>query len=401
MPRPSDTDPTGGAGGFSRRTPAGLAENRLAAALADARAAGDEILDLAVSNPTVCGIRYPEAEIARALADAGAGAYEPSPRGIASARRAVAGELARRGLCAAPESIFLTASTSEAYGLLFKLLADPGDEVLLPRPSYPLLEHLAALEGVRPVSYSLAASRRFALDPDRIEAVMGERTRAVVVVSPHNPTGAVAGRAQLAELGELCGARGVAVIGDEVFADYAAAPPPSLLEARGALRFGLGGLSKSIGLPQLKLSWIAIAGPRRLQEEAAERLEFIADAYLSVSSPIQRALPRLLSSGADVRAAIAARTDDNRRAVAAAIAGITGARVASEPAGWHAVVELPDRVDEEALVTRLLQQDRVFVHPGYFFDFERDDHVVVSLLTPPERLGRGLERLVARIRELA
>ncbi len=385
---------------FSRRAPGDdeLAANRLAAAVERRRAAGGEVVDLTASNPTEVGLAYPTAALAEALAAGAAEPYRPDPRGLPAARRAVAGLFAARGAAPAPEHLFLTASTSEAYGLLFKLLCEPGDEVLVPRPSYPLFEHLARLEAVSARHYRLGASPGFALDPDRVEVELGERTRAVVVVSPNNPTGQAAGAGELAELAGLCAARGVALIADEVFADYhqgAGPPPPTVLAADGPLRFALGGLSKSCGLPHFKLGWIAAAGPPGLLDGALARLEHIADSYLSASTPVMAALPRLLEIGAGIRAAIAARVEDGRRRAAAALAGASRARLLPADAGWTACIELDPAIDEEELALALAERHGVLVHPGYFFDFDRGSHVVVSLLVRGADLEGGLRALVA------
>ena len=388
---------------FSRRAPGDeeLAANRLSAAVEARRAAGGALVDLTSANPTEVGIEYPREALAAALAAGAAEPYRPDPRGLPAARRAVADLYARRGAPLGPEQLFLTASTSEAYGFLFKLLCEPGDEVLVPRPSYPLFEHLARLEGVAARTYRLGPSPGFALDPDRVEVELGERTRAVVVVSPNNPTGQVADAAALAELAGLCAARGVALIADEVFADYHGdgPPPPTALAADGPLRFALGGLSKSCGLPHFKLGWIAAAGPPGLLAGALGRLEHVADSYLSPATPVMAALPRLLEIGAGVRAAIAARIADNRRRAAAALAGL--ARLLPAAAGWTACIELDPAVDEEELVVELAGRHGVLVHPGYFFDFDRGSHAVVSLLVRPADLERGLAALAAALRERA
>ena len=384
---------------FSRRAPGDdeLAGNRLAAAIERRRAAGGALIDLTSSNPTAVGIEYPLDALGAALA-AGAGLpYAPDPRGLATARRAVADLYAGRGAALGPERIFLTASTSEAYGFLFKLLCEPGDEVLVPRPSYPLFEQLARLEAVAARPYRLGPAPGFALDPDRVEVELGERTRAVVVVSPNNPTGQVASAAALAELAELCAARGLALIADEVFADYhqPGGAPPTALAADGPLRFALGGLSKSCGLPHFKLGWIAAAGPAGLLERALARLEHVADSYLGAATPVMAALPRLLEIGAGIRAAIAARVDDNRRRAAAALAGAGRAHLLPAAAGWTACIELDPAIDEEELALALAEEHGVLVHPGYFFDFDRGSHAVVSLLVPPAELERGLGALRA------
>lgn len=392
---------------FSSRTPADLLPNALTAAVDRIRAEGRPLCDLTASNPTQVGLVYPEAALARALAGGARDPYRPEPRGLWSARRAVADFLAPRVGSVDPDRVLLTASTSEAYGFLFKLLCEPGDEVLVPRPSYPLFEHLARLDAVRAVSYRLGPAPGFALDPDRIEVEIGPRTRAVVVVSPNNPTGQFATRAALDELSALCRDRGLALISDEVFAEYPAegAPVsavPSALGAGGdeggALRFVLGGLSKACGLPQAKLGWMVLAGPPAARAEAAARLEVLADAYLSVSGPIMAAAPLLFEIGAEIRTAIRARVAEGRRRAAAVVPGDGAARLLPVAAGWTQVVALDRDIDEEALALELCRDAGILVHPGYFFDFDRGAHAVVSLLGPPDELERGLRVLAERAR---
>jgi len=398
----------GGGGGtasgrFSPRTPTDLEPNRLSALVERLHAARRPLCDLTGSNPTEVGLAYPEVELAQALAAGAAGRYQPSPRGLPSARRAVADFLAPRAASAtepapAPEQVLLTASTSEAYGFLFKLLCAPGDQVLVPRPSYPLFEHLARLEAVEARSYALGPSPRFALDPDRVEVELGPRTRAVVVVSPNNPTGSVASAAALAELSRLCGDRGAALISDEVFADYPAAghpPAPSALAAGGGLRFALGGLSKSCALPHYKLGWLVAAGPPAEREEALARLDHVADAYLSASGPVMRALPRLLEIGREIRGQVARRVHSSGVAAGRVLAGSSAARLLPAEGGWSAVIELDREVDEEALALELADSHGVLVHPGYFFDFDRGAHAVISLLAPASDVERGLAALRA------
>lgn len=384
--------------GFSRRTPPDLAPSRLGESFDRLRGEPGDLVDLTVSNPTAVGLAYPDAELGRALAAGAGGRYEPTPRGLPSARRAVADFLAARTfpLAVDPDHVFLTASTSEAYGFLFKLLCAPGDEVLVPRPSYPLFEELCRLEAVEARSYALGPSPHFALDPDRVEVELGPRTRAVVVVSPNNPTGSIASGAALAELSELCRAHGAALVADEVFAEYPApghAPAPSALAAGGGLRFVLGGLSKSCGLPHFKLGWLAVAGPADARDEAIARLEHVADAYLSVSGPAMRALPRLLELGSEIRAGISRRIAEGRAAADRALAGAAGARLLPADGGWSAIIELGRDANEEAVALELAEQHRVLVQPGYFFDFDRGAHAVVSLLPPAGELERGLGAL--------
>ncbi len=369
--------------------------NRLALELGAIRSSGTDVIDLTESNPTTAGIDYPPGMLAP-LGGAAAARYEPHPFGLASAREAVADDFARRGTKVSPDRIALTASTSEAYSLLFKLLCDPGDRVLVPRPSYPLFEYLARLDAVTAVPYDLDYHSLWRIDADSVKAALGHGTRALIVVSPNNPTGSCLHPDDLELLGALAREHGFALIGDEVFADYPmeeATSWPSILEADGALAFGLGGLSKSAGLPQVKLGWIAVSGPTAIVEEALARLEIACDAYLSVSTPVQQAAPALLEAGAAVRARIAARVRTNYRALVQVAGRYPASSVLPIQAGWYAVVQVPNRSTEEELAVALLREKNVLVHPGYFFDFPREAFLIVSLLPPADRFLNGVERL--------
>jgi aspartate/methionine/tyrosine aminotransferase len=384
---------------LSARTAWDLAANRLAARLEAARGGGGAarpLLDLTEANPTRAGLAWPPARLAAALLGAGPdlAAYDPDPRGAPDARAAVAGYLRGRGCEVAPERILLTASTSEAYGFLLKLLCDPGDEVLVPAPAYPLLDLLAGLEAVALRRYPLRYDGEWHLDLDALEAAIGPRTRAVLLVSPSNPVGAVASAGTLAALDALCARRGLALVADEVFADTAPGGAPSALAAREGLAFHLSGLSKVCGLPQLKAGWIAAAGPEERVGPALVRLEVIADAYLSVAGPAQRALASLLPERDTFLRPLRARLDANRAALAAR-AGTTFDLLRSA-GGWSAVLQVGETVDEEALCLTLLEEG-VAVQPGFFFDFERSGYLVVSLLPPPETFTQGIEILARRL----
>ncbi len=384
---------------FSARLPFSLTVNRLTQLLAALRADRAEILDLSETNPTRVGLAYPPALLAP-LADPGSLAYAPAPRGLASAREAVAIDYLRHGLEVDPARIFLTARTSEAYSLLFKLLCDPGDEVLVPRPSYPLFEHLTLLDAVRAVPYALEYHGVWSLNVESLREAITPRTRAILIVSPNNPTGSLLDRRELEAIVGLCASHDLALIGDEVFADYLfeEADPSrvSVLAQDQVLTFALGGLSKSAGLPQLKLGWMAMTGPAARCEEASERLDLICDTYLSVATPVQRAAAMLLEQGAIVRGRIQARLESNRRALQRALTHAPGCSLLHLEAGWSAVVRVPAIQGEEALVLDLLAQDRVLVMPGYFYDFPREAYVVVSLLPDPDVFAAGVDRLLAR-----
>jgi aspartate/methionine/tyrosine aminotransferase len=331
------------------------------------------------------------------MGDAGAATYAPDPAGLATARAAVGAEYGRRGVRIDPARIVLTASTSEAYGWLFKLLCDAGDHVLVPQPSYPLFDWLTRLEAVEARPYRCEFHGAWTIDRATLEAAVTPRTRAVLVVSPNNPTGACLGAADREWLVPLCAARGLALIADEVFIDY-----PLTIDTRGCdiagerrvLTFALGGLSKSVGLPQVKLGWIAVSGPNGDAAAAIERLHVIADTYLSVSTPVQVATPRLLDAGRAVRASIQARVTRNLAALRRAIAAHPSLALLPPEAGWSAVLRVPSTIGEEALVLRLLEDAHVLVHPGYFFDFPTEAYLVVSLLTSTSIFDEGMLRLV-------
>jgi alanine-synthesizing transaminase len=385
---------------LSHRTAWDLAANALADRLEAARSSGAPLLDLTESNPTRAGLGWPEERLQAALSRPGVGGYQPEPRGDPAARDAVAAYLAARGCPAPPERILLTASTSEAYALLLKLLCDPGDELLVPAPAYPLLDLLAGLESVALRRYPLRYDGTWHLDLAALEAAIGPRTRAVVVVSPGNPTGAVLSGEELGRLDALCAARGLALLSDEVFADSAPAPVPGVLGPRESLAFHLSGLSKVCGLPQLKVGWLAAAGPAPLVGPALQRLEVIADAYLSVSGPSQLALRELLPARELFLGPLRRRLAENRAALRSAGAG--GAFTALQAgAGWAAVLRVGETLDEEALCLALLEEDGVAVQPGFFYDFERPGYLVVSLLTTPAIFTEGMGRIACRLQREA
>jgi hypothetical protein len=385
---------------FSSRTPGDLTPNRLADALTAARAGGRTFFDLTESNPTRAGFEYP-GDLLRLLADSHSLTYVPAPFGLLDARAAIARDFARRGLTVTPERIALTASTSEAYGCLFKLLADAGDEVLVPRPSYPLFDHLARLELVTARPYDLDPDAGWRIDFDSLEQALTPRTRAVLLVSPNNPTGSFVEAGELDRLAGLCAPRGLALVADEVFADYeltpgARAAAGRVVDNRDVLAFSLGGLSKTVGLPQVKLAWIAAGGPAGLVEEALERLELVCDTYLSVSTPVQVAAADLLDRGAGVREQIAGRVAANYRRLRARVPTVPACRALASGGGWYAVLQVPSLESEDALVVDLLQTDGVLAHPGYFFDFPRESYLVVSLLCAEAQFAEGIDRLLRR-----
>jgi alanine-synthesizing transaminase len=392
---------------FASRVQRGPGRNRLSVALDRRRAAGLPIIDLTASNPTTAGFMYPP-ELLSPLSQPAAIRYAPSPFGLPEARRAVSSDFLRRGVSVSPERIVLTASTSEAYSLLFKLLCDPGDTVLVPRPSYPLVEHLTQLDGVVSEPYALDFQGRWSIDFDAISRALNASShrsnrvttiRAIVVISPNNPTGSVVTPADLQQLAALAAQHDVALIADEVFADYPIqnSRVNSVLSQSGALTFGLGGLSKSVGLPQVKMGWVGVSGPERLVGAALERLETICDTYLSVSTPVQLAAADLLREGASVREQIHQRVCLNASALQNAVAAHVECTLFPIEAGWYAVIQVPAVKSEEAIVVDLLERTGVLVHPGYFFDFEREAFLVLSLLPEPAVFSSALSTLVVEI----
>jgi hypothetical protein len=381
---------------FSRRVPHDLRPT----AWARARAARGAVpYDLTISNPTLCGFTYPHG-LLDPLRDAAARHYRPDPKGMCSAREAVAREYAARGVAVDPRHIVLTASSSESYGFLFKLLCDPGDTVLVPTPSYPLFEHLASLEGVRVARFALDPEN--GLQPGLVEPAVAKDARAVILVHPNNPTGSWIDPAAAEKLVERPGAAPIPLIVDEVFLDFPLAPHvhAKTFAARSAgLTFTLGGLSKSRGLPQLKLSWIVLSGPDAEVAAALAALEFIGDSYLSVGTPVQVALPEILDRASPVRDAILARCRENLERAREIVQRVPAVELLEPGGGWSAVLRFPRVVAEEALVLELLERHGVAVHPGYFFDFPTEGFLIFSLLPEPTPFEAGLTLTLGAIAE--
>jgi alanine-synthesizing transaminase len=356
---------------FSKRTHWSAPLNQLTV---ERRSRG-ELLDLTETNPTRAGLPYPHDELAEALAKGARASYDPDPRGLRSAREALAGELR-----CDPEDLLLTASTSEAYSFLFKLLTDPGDAILTATPSYPLLEHLAALELVELRTFPMEFHRRWEFHDVPVDA----RTRAILVVSPNNPTGSfVTPREQ-----DALAAHGLPIVSDEVFLDYPLEGMGTTFVRDDVLTFTLGGLSKSAGLPHFKLGWIRASGPGK--REALDALELIADNFLSVATPVQAALPELLRIAPRIREAISQRTRANLATLRANLS--SAAQVLPVEGGWSAVIRMPRVMSDDERALALLDRG-VVVQPGYFFDFATDGYIVVSLLTREDVFREGTLRL--------
>ena len=387
---------------FSSRIDAwSLAENALSRARKRREASGAAILDLTTTNPTVVGLGPSADDIRNALSSIDSSVYRPGPRGLLEARQAVAALYRERGVSVDPENIFLTASSSESYAFLFKLLADPGDRIATPRPSYPLFDYLAALEGLSADPYALTYHDGWSLDSTELDGAIHPRTRVILAVHPNNPTGSFLKPNEVDLLLARCRDRDIPLICDEVFLDFSLDEDLSRYDSLAACSdtpvFCLGGLSKSLALPQLKLGWIVLAGPEDFRREASKRLEIIADTYLSVSTPVQLALPRLLALRSEVQGRILGRIRDNFAALQSATAG-TPCTVLECEGGWSAIVRLPDVRDGEAWAIRLLEADGVSTQPGYLFDIQGEAYLVVSLLPEPAHFKEGVKRLVARVR---
>jgi alanine-synthesizing transaminase len=377
---------------FSARTGWDVGESAFAAAIREARAAGRELVDLTVSNPTVCGFDYDAEVVLAPLASREAMTYDPDPRGMKFARVAVAGYYGEHGAHVDPDSVVLTTSTSEGYGYLFRLLCDAGDEVLVAQPSYPLFDFLADLEDVRLKPYPLFYDYGWWIDFAELESRIGQRTKAIVVVHPNNPTGHATGAKERTRLEEICVRHGLALIVDEVFLDYpleegarlrsfAAGPHP-------VLTFMLSGMSKIAGLPQMKVGWIVGFGPEGDRSRAMGRLEVVADTFLSMNAPMQRALPVWLAGRRGIQAQILDRVRGNLRSVVE-----SGVDVLRVEAGWSAILRLPQKVAEEDMAERLLREVGVVVHPGAFYGIAGVGRVVVSLLGTMREFDEGIQRI--------
>jgi len=376
---------------FSSRLEWNAHPNPLTTLLAEKRRQGASILDLTESNPTRAALDYPRKELLTALADPRALRYDPDPRGLLSAREAVSEYYAQRSVEVPALRILLTASTSEAYSYLFKLLTDPGDEILVPRPSYPLFDYLAAMESVAARQYPLRYDGVWHIDLPALASAITPRTRAIVVVNPNNPTGSYLKRAEWERLQTF----GLPILSDEVFSDFAFSPDPqritTLADQNSVLTFSMSGLSKIAGLPQMKLGWIVASGPDH--EAALDGLEWIADTYLSVSTMVQLALPRILSASAPVQEQIRIQTAANLQHLLKCTPG-SACRCLTIEGGWYAVLEVPRIRTEEDWVLQLLAEKDVLVQPGFFYDFESEAFLVLSLLTPPAIFAEGLGRIL-------
>ena len=385
---------------FAKRTNWNLTPNRLSEALATRRAAGKPLIDLTLSNPTECGFEYDGSATLSALSNPAALAYEPNPRGLQSARLAVAGYYADRNENVSVEDIILTTSTSEAYSYVFRTLCDPGDELLIPSPSYPLFDFLADIQDVTLVRYPLLYDHGWQIDFHGLEQAITPRTRGVIVVHPNNPTGHYTKRGEIAKLHAICSARRLAIIADEVFLDFSLEgnAQPSFAVNREALTFTLSGLSKICGLPQMKAAWLAVSGPQHGKAEALARLEVIADTYLSLNVPVQLAIPKFLEQRHAFKQQVMSRLRRNLAELDRQLALQKLVSRLTVEGGWCAVLRVPRTRSDEDLALTLLNERGLYIHPGHFYDFATEQFLVLSLLVPDAKVAQGVAEILAWFR---
>jgi alanine-synthesizing transaminase len=384
---------------FSQRTNWNLTPNKYTRALREVRASGAKLIDLTISNPTECGLEYDAAGILSAFQDPASLAYEPEAKGLLRAREEVARYyLEEHGETVDPEGLVLTTSTSEAYSHVFRLLCDPEDEILVPKPSYPLFDFLGDLQDVRLIPFLLRYAQGWFIDFESVQRALTPRTRAILLVHPNNPTGSYAKAEEVARLNGLCRERNLALIVDEVFLDYPVVgrQRKSFVVNRDALTFTLSGLSKTAALPQMKVAWMATTGPESLTRHALERLEIIADTYLSLSSPVQWAFPRLFAQRRMLQPQLLNRIRENWAWLRTALSGSAGYELLDAEGGWYAVLRIAGNVPDEELAIEAMQKDHVVVHPGHFYDFPRGEHLIVSLITRTGDFQKGITALLAR-----
>ncbi len=388
---------------FSKRTDWKLEENAYTRALRRHRENGKKLLDLTASNPTTCGFQYDEAAILSALSSPAGLRYDPEPKGLPAARAAVAAYYERNspGANLDPERLILTTGTSEAYSFLFRLLCEPGDEILIAHPSYPLFDFLGTIQDVRLCPFFLIYDHGWQIDFPSLQKAIGPRTRAILLVHPNNPTGNFISVNEAEHLNEICARNNLALVVDEVFLDYEFAGASASKKKHGsfvandpALTFVLSGLSKIAALPQMKVGWIAASGPDALVRDAVARLELIADTYLSLNGPVQHALPVLLAQREKMQPQLIARIEANLHELDDQLARQKAVARLEIEGGWYAVLRVPAVQSDEALAVRLIEKHSVLVQPGHFYEFPDDGYLIVSLLTPVEEFSEGMQRLL-------
>jgi alanine-synthesizing transaminase len=382
---------------FSDRTNWNLISNRLSEALARHRAAGKPFLDLSVSNPTECGFEYDRQAILQALSSPHSLSYDPDPKGLLSARLAVSEYYSTREIVVPTEDVILTTSTSEAYSFAFRLLCNPGDELLIPEPSYPLFSFLAGIHDVKLVSYPLLYDHGWQIDFHALQQAITTRTRGLIVVNPNNPTGHFCKSGETQKLNEICSPRQIAVIADEVFLDFhlAAIQPRSFAANTRSLTFTMSGLSKISGLPQMKAAWLIASGPEELKAQALARFEVIADTFLSMNAPILQAMPAFLQLRHGFQKQVMARVRKNQAEFDKQLSAQSSCARLEMEGGWYAVLRVPVIRSDEDLAIELLTSRGVYVHPGHFYDFPTDGYLIVSLIAPEGDFNEGIKRLLS------
>jgi alanine-synthesizing transaminase len=382
---------------FSDRTNWNLKSNRLSEALAKYRAAGKPLLDLTASNPTECGFDYDRRAILQALSNPESLSYDPDPRGLLSARRAVSEYYSAREIVIPADNIILTTSTSEAYSFVFRVLCNPGDELLIPEPSYPLFSFLADIQDVKLVGYPLLYDHGWQIDFHALQQAVTERTRGIIVVNPNNPTGHFCKPSEMRKLNDICAPRKIAIIADEVFLDFSLAEntPRSFAANNGCLTFTMSGLSKISGLPQMKAAWLISSGPEELKARALARLEVIADTFLSMNAPAQLAMPVFLELRHGFQMQAMARVRKNLIELDRQLSAQSSCARREIEGGWYAILRVPVIRTDEDLAIDLLSAQGVYVHPGHFYDFPADGYLIVSLITPDQDFKEGIKRVLS------
>ncbi len=390
---------------FSQRTDWLTTTNPLTQGIEDKREEGASLIDLTESNPTRCAFSFSDESRLKSFQDIRNLSYEPDARGLLEARKAVCAYYAEKKINVRPEQVFLTSSTSEAYSFIFRLLCDPRDLVVIPRPSYPLLDYLTALADVDTLRYFLSYEKdSWCISPDSLKIPFIEKPKALVIVNPNNPTGNFLKSDELEPINEMCQKSGTAIISDEVFLDFAfdtkSAKPMSLAQNKETLTFTLSGISKILAMPQMKISWIVVSGPEELKRKAFERLEIITDTYLSVNTPSQHALSRWLEERREVREEMKDRMLSNREYLETIFKNKTNVRILTGEGGWYSVFELDSKKSDEDAALYLLEKQGIIVYPGYFFDFAEGNFLVLSLLLPEKVFREGADRLLKGLEKI-
>ena len=382
---------------FADRTNWNLAPNRLSKALASHRFAGKPLIDLTASNPIECGFAYPNQQILEALSNPGSLSYQPEPRGLLPAREAITGYYTARCDTVPANDILLTTSTSEAYSFVFRLLCNPGDEILIPTPSYPLFDLLADIQDVRLVRYPLVYDHGWQIDFHALDAAITPRSRGIIVVHPNNPTGHFTKPQEIASLNQLCAAHRMALIADEVFLDFSLSPKAvhSWATNAEALTFTMSGLSKICGLPQMKVAWLVANGPQHLKSQALDRLEVIADTYLSMNAPVQHAIPKFLQQRSEFQRQLMSRVRANLAELDRELMAQKSCSRLEVEGSWYGILRVPATRSDEEIALELLETRGVYLHPGHFYDFPGEGYLVVSLIAPERDFAEGIRGVLS------